>query len=261
MGQYSPSIAGAILIAYALAMDRPGRSPKNLFLAGLALSWVTIKPQLTWVFILFFLFYGIRMRVWQLFWGFGLGLIGLLGISWVMVPGWPSAWLQQAVAHADNRVLQPGIVLWASWISQAPWVNWLAWLLLAFAIAATVALFERWRQGRIDILPVYGSVALLALIVHPLYFPPAQIVLLIPILAWASKETIRGTAQLKIIWAAALVLPWLIFALTFEGAEPFAMSIWTPILYLLWVLFIIAKTEPRKGITPERGEIGTLLTE
>ena len=261
MGQYSPSIAGALLIAYALAADRPSRSPKSLFFAGLVLSWVTIKPQLTWVFLLFFLFYGIRMRYWDLFLGFGVGLFGLLMISWVMVPGWPSAWLQQAVAHADNRVLQPGIVLWASWISPATWVNGVAWLLMALAIAATVALFILWRRGRIDILPVFGSVALLSLIVHPLYFPPAQIVLLLPILAWASKDTVRGSTNLKIIWSAALVLPWLIFALTFEGAEPFAISIWTPILYLLWLLFLIANPEPRLGARSRSADVGIILTE
>ena len=247
MGQFSPSIAVVLLVVYALEVDRSHLSPKGSLFAGLALTWATIKPQLTWLFILFFLVHAVKGRRWNFILGFGIGLGVLLALSWALVPNWPAAWFQQAVAHADNRVLQPGIVLWAGWMSAEIWTRWAALGLMILLTFGTGALFVQWWRGGREILPVFAATALLTLVLHPLYFPPALIVLLLPILAWAAREEVRGSNLLKLTWIGALLLPWMIFTLTFDGAEPYSISIWTPVLYLVWAFLILRRTDWGKG--------------
>ena len=67
---------------------------KQLGVAGLLLAFSTIKPQLSWLSVLWLLVWSLSDRKRRkLTWWFGASMILLLGASELLVPGWPLNWL------------------------------------------------------------------------------------------------------------------------------------------------------------------------
>ncbi len=238
MGQLSPILGAAVVLIYGLMFRNKANPRWAPALAGFLLAWLFVKPQLTWLMVVFFLGAALRDRKVAVWAGLGLGLLFVSALSWWMVPAWPQEWLAQAASHAQNRILRPGVFLWMSWIGDAPILKVLAGLITVIALTATVYSGLRWWRGRADAVPILAVLALATLILDPLYLPPEQIILLLPLLVWADRESQKGSAALYIVWGCALLLPWLIFLLSFRGAEPYAVSIWPPLLFALWILWI-----------------------
>jgi hypothetical protein len=129
MGQTSPLILFLVVLSWRLLADG------HDWTAGVALAWLTVKPQVTAVLLLALAVRIVRERRWKVVAGFGATLAALCAFSSLAVPGW----LPQMV-NATRVTPLP--------TAYFPWVGttWLAllrsiglggpWLALAYAAVA-----------------------------------------------------------------------------------------------------------------------------
>lgn len=63
--------------------------------AGALLAITTVKPQMQFLIIPFIILWALRQRRWGVIGGLGIALAALVGVSFILLPTWASAWLAQ----------------------------------------------------------------------------------------------------------------------------------------------------------------------
>ncbi len=251
IGNFGVPIGILLIIIYAL-LRRPARKAPMLQLAsGIILAWLTIKPQMTWLLILFFLIYSLRYRLWGVMIGFFVGGLGFFFLTWALIPNWPLEWYQQIVLHADELLyFEPLALTYAAWIAPDRWSSAIALILVVSVVVLTGLLLLKWWQGAVsDLAPIAWTV-LLTQLVHPLLLSPDQNVVLLPLFLWTWENRSRLPVVTALIWSAAIIAPWLmfffpIFALNSFDITKVAVTKGPPLLFALWVIWV---TRPELAI-------------
>ena len=239
MGQLSLTIGILFLIAHGILIGKQGRQSVSIFFAGILLAWVTNKPQLTWLLVAFYLLYSLHNRLLAAVIGFagGMALFGFLSWSWV--PDWPFEMLKSGLSHAGGIPAKPWVFLAAEWFFPSPWSLITGAIVLAIAVSITIIIFLKWWRGEYCYLLMLTWVVVLSFFLNPLTLPPEQVIFLIPLLAWGSQQGVRSNKWFIYIWVFALVFPWILFLMTVGEAESFALSIWPPLLFILWSIWLL----------------------
>lgn len=214
--------------------------------AGVALAWLTLKPQLTIVLLLGLLLWAVRQRRWRVVVSFALSVGVLAGVSTAFYPAWLPAMLR-----APAETVAP--------TEYYPWIG-NAWFLVLRAVGVQGG--ARWALYLLVALPYLGivvrtslragpqlanlfSLSLLAAFFVAPYarhydFP----VLLIPLLVLAAQRlpTLAGIALLGIV----LVTPYIQLSLladlkpTYHPSVKFLLEstfFWLPVLLsVLWAI-------------------------
>lgn len=102
-------------VLWALAKKRDG-------LAGVLLALSTIKPQMGYLFVPLIGLWGLATARWRFTaWSVGM-FVGLLGASFLFLPSWLSAWLEQVALYPTYTAL--GSPLWImahyAWLGKDP---------------------------------------------------------------------------------------------------------------------------------------------
>jgi Glycosyltransferase family 87 len=178
-GQSTPLVV--FLLALGARLLRDGRDRA----AGLALAWLTIKPQLSALVVLGLMLWAIRQRRTGLIVGFSVMFGGILLASTVALPDWPLAWLA-ALRHSPLPTVDHP-ELGASWLTvlrtfgASGWMLWGLYALLAVP-ALSVVLLRAWdRANSADEVIAWGIVA--AFLVSPYSRLYDYAVLILPLLA------------------------------------------------------------------------------
>ena len=239
MGQFTVIILTGFIVVYGLLnQDRPRRISQSAFI-GFLLAALTIKPQLTWLLIVFILLVGLKRRDWGLEVGFVGGLL-ILGLSsWVLVPGWPVQLVNYIAYGADElQAWNPLPQIYARWLTPA-YAAPIGMIGVGAALLATLFVLWRYWQGKISQLAALTWVVLLTQVIHPLNVPSEQVILILPVLAWinggnAVKRNRWGHVG---VWLTILLLPYIIFFFSYENSlEPMALTTIPPLLFLLWAI-------------------------
>lgn len=131
----------AVLVALMLAAAAASAVRGWLALSGFLLALSTIKPQLSGLFILFFLVWATAdwARRQRLFWTFSVSLLALILAAEKVSPGWIGRFLRAVRAYqayaADPSILQ---LLLPAWLARV-----VAAVLLSFLVACC----WRWRKA------------------------------------------------------------------------------------------------------------------
>jgi hypothetical protein len=175
--------------------------------AGVALAWLTIKPQLTAVLLLALLLRLMRQRRWTVVRWFFLSLAVLAMASTLVVPSWP---LQMLRAPAQT----PSPTEYYPWIGNAWFLvlkalglsGWLAWVLyLAVAVPFLAAVVRAALCRTTSLLDLMALGLLGAFFVAPYARHYDFPVLLIPLLALLRDRLPPLVARLLML--ALVVLP------------------------------------------------------
>jgi hypothetical protein len=107
--------------------------------AGVALAWLTVKPQLAVLPLAGLLLWSVRRRRWGLVQGFAVMLAVLLAASTAVQPGWPQSWLA-GLRHSPMPTDQyPEVgTCWLTVLRTLGLQGWALWG--AYALAALPAL-------------------------------------------------------------------------------------------------------------------------
>lgn len=154
--------------------------PRSDALAGFVLAWSTIKPQnsvlviLYVVFVVYLFSRGLRKSIWFLTGFIGTGLV-LLGLTWVILPGWVLDFLNAARDYRNYAgstgaesvfgvnsvgaigVSLVGILIWLGmiwYVLKHPSFKDGHYLALAYALALQVLIFPSHLYNFVFVLPL-----------------------------------------------------------------------------------------------------------
>jgi hypothetical protein len=182
--------------------------------AGVALAWLTIKPQLTAVLLLAVLLRLVRQRRWKVLGSFFLTLAVLVLVSTLMVPSWPLDMLRAPQKTPSPTEHYPWIgnawFLVLKAMGLRGWLGWALYLVVAFSFLGGVL---RAAFGRASWLDLMAMSLLAAFFVAPYARHYDFPVLLLPLLALLRNRLAPLVATLLAV--ALVLLPYVqIFLLT-----------------------------------------------
>lgn len=231
-GQNSLLSLALLALVYALwQRSRP-------LAAGLALSLLLYKPQLTLGVLMLWLLEG--RLAWRALLGFGLGGGLLAGLSFLLLPEASQAYLVFARQVLPGMIAQEQFPLWhahslrAFWLLLLPGQLTLAEALgLLFSAAGVLAFLPLWRQRRGQgSLTFAAAIGLTAWITPHLMIYDWAILLIPAALLWQHLPRLRPQwkALYALLWLAALLSGPLAFVQ--RSFLPFALQISLPALAL-----------------------------
>jgi hypothetical protein len=171
--------------------------------AGVALAWLTIKPQLTAVLLLAVLIRMVRQRRWQVVGSFFCTLSLLALLSTLIVPSWPTEMLRAPLKTPSPTEYYPWIGnAWFLVLRALGLSRWAVWVLYLAVALPLLGLIVRAAWDRISsLLDVMALSLLAAFFVAPYARHYDFVVLLIPTLA-----LLRNRLRLRIGVLLALTL-------------------------------------------------------
>jgi hypothetical protein len=176
--------------------------------AGVALAWLTIKPQLTAVVLLGLLLWLARRRRWRVVRSFFLTLAGLALVSTLVVPSWPLEMLRAPGQTPSPTEYYPWIGnAWLLVLKAVGLPGWLAWALyLAVALTFVGEVVRAALDPACSSLDLMARGLLAAFFVAPYARHYDFPVLLIPLLALRRDRLPAWAARVLIL--ALVVLPY-----------------------------------------------------
>ncbi|MCC6604564.1 MAG: DUF2029 domain-containing protein [Anaerolineae bacterium] len=210
------------------------------FLAGIILSLVIIKPN---AFVLFVPAFGLWLlwrRRWHILAGAAAGGLGMLLVSWLVLPGWLSEWLN-VTGKTEVTAITPTV--WG--LAYEIWPEWWAILGLVFVVVVTAVvgliLFRNPTLTETEVMPLalIGS-----LLTTPYAWVYEHLLLLLPALLIFFAFKHRGLAAA--IWLVLVfVLPWGTFWLA-ENRASDTLTASVPLLVgLAYYSFVVS---PRRNL-------------
>ncbi len=250
----------SLLVAGLLAVCGACLAGGWLFLAGGLLALATTKPQLTWPLVLWLLLWaGSDWRARRRFvFGFGLGMLLLLGGAQLMLPGWLRMFAE-AIGQYHRYTQNQSVLVWLFGSIAGRILEAGSMLVCAICVwrvrgeLATSAAFGR----------AFGLVLALTVVVVPMFAPYNQVLLAPAILALLRSESVGDPILPAIRLARAvggilLVWPWIAtvglslayFWLTPELRQrvwpiPFYSNFMVPVFVFGLALLDTWRSEPR----------------
>jgi hypothetical protein len=181
--------------------------------AGVALAWLTIKPQLTAVLLLAVLLRLALQRRWNAVGAFFLTLLALALLSTLLVPSWPLEMLRAPRRTPSPTEHYPWIGnTWFLLLKALHLRGWLLWALyLAVALPFLAAVVRRAFDRGGPLLDLVALGALAAFFVSPYARHYDFPILLIPLLALLRRRP--ASPALNLLLLAVVFLPYVQFYL------------------------------------------------
>ncbi len=232
-------------------------------LLGFLLAWTTAKPQLSWLLILLFLGIGFRQKRHTFLASFAASCAFFLGISFVLVPGWPAGWLDALSRYAAYRNSWPLLNLFLRGFLPQSLADPSFILLLLAALGYTGFEFRKYWRGAGNLTWLIVWCGFISYLLSSRSVSYDQVIFLIPILAWihASPAHRRGWAVFFVI--GSVVASWALFVLSkLDPANPYWPEL--PVLFhTIWLFYIFRSqaSAQTSRLRPGRGEPqpGTVL--
>lgn len=201
----------SLLVAALLAASGACLAGEWLFLAGGLLALATIKPQLTWPLVLWLLLWAAsewRSRRRFVF-GFGLGMLLLLGGAELVLPGWLRMFIQ-AIGQYHQYTQNQSVLVW------------LFGSIMGRILEVVCVLACAWQVWRVRREPAPGAefgrtmglVLALTVVIVPMFAPYNQVLLAPAILILArssvSREPVLPVVRLaRVVGGVLLAWPWI----------------------------------------------------
>jgi hypothetical protein len=238
LGNFAVLVGTIFFIVYGILITRRDSSILFQSIAGALMAWTTIKPQFSWLFILFFLVYALRKRMFSFMISFAVALIALLALSFWMVPNWPQQWIQRVGEYSQYN---------HTWIMLIFYLRSFLPDTLSIAISipifllmfvATFLLGGRWWRGRLSDLYMLAWCGLVAYLVHPYGKSYEQILILIPLIQWVSTQASYRSFVTWFFWIGSLVFSWLAFFTNSMFVNPLIILELPFFIYLVWLAWL-----------------------
>ncbi len=206
---------------------------------GILLAWATIKPQFVWLFLLVLLLAGLKQRYWPLLVSFAASLAAFFAVSFLLVPNWPSLWLERIQAYAQYVSSVPGVTFFLHQLRSPADSRMLTVALLALLLGVTAwAVFSWWKE-RLSPLVLLAWIGLVTYLVQPHTVAYTQIAFLIPLLVWAQEQKGRFNIPVILFYWLILFLSWTVFILGKQGTLGALADDWTLVAGCAWMFWLL----------------------
>lgn len=239
LGNFVNLIALIILAAITLLVidNRPFKGTQILL--GILMAWATIKPQFFWLYLVFILLVGFKHHYWTLLTSFSSSLIGFLAVSFILVPNWPTLWLERISKYVTYQGYYPNLTLFLNQLRSPGDAQTLTVALIALLLGVTAwALYDWWR-GRLSPLVLLAWVGVVTYLINPRTVSYTQIAFLIPLLVWTQVQKNQRSLAVAFFFWGSMLLSWVIFILGQLGTLGLLVEEWRLVLDCIWVFWML----------------------
>lgn len=237
LGQFAVFVFTTVALAlWALKKERD-------ILAGFCLALSTVKPQMLFLLIPLLLWWAVRERRYRFVASSAAWMVVLLGLSWIVEPGWLGAFVSQVARYTSYTAIGspiwiiahitfPSLGVWGEWVLSALTVIGLIW-------ASCWALRQRkvgWFDWAIGLCLIATNLVALRTATTN------YVVLLLPlVMVFRALQRRRGGAWWVLLVEAVLLAGlWMLFLNTVK--EKFEhSSVYLPLPFGLLAIFALAR--------------------
>lgn len=236
-GNFTIISASALLLFIGVILYQENHHRNTQIIVGLLLSFSTFKPQLSWLFIIWILFYSIRHHLHYLLATFILTVTFTSIIFLFFAPEWPKDFYQLIFSYQDAvNVLGVRKSLFNELLSPATaMIIGSIFLLLSLLVTAYFLIFTKTKIGNLYQLIFVGLSTYLA---HPSGYSNEQICLFIPVIAWLILD-ITPKFTRNLVWIVLFVSSYLFYF--YENSVFWSgIILWGPLaIYIVWIMLIL----------------------
>lgn len=215
-------VAGLVFLGLALSLWALHRQADAL--AGTALAFCTIKPQMVYLIIPALLWWGWRQKRWRFLGYFSVSLLVLMGVSFIFLPTWPLDFWRQLGTYNSYQALGYTNIGSPVWIISHIYVPVLGnvgeAVLSALLLIFTGYLWLRYRDEPQAFHWLVGLTLLTTNLITPRAATTNYIVLLLPLFllfVMLSRRVAHGNGWVLAIQLASLIGLWGLFSATLKG--------------------------------------------
>lgn len=226
--------------------------------AGIALAFSTIKPQMGFLIVPFLLLWALRVKRWRFVAVFVVTMLVLMGLSFLLVPTWMSDWIAQIALYPSYTEI--GSPVWI--VAHFPWLginpDTGKWGIsggfggtIELVINLALYAFTLWLWFTVLIQRKYERalwVAMLTILITHLVAPrtatPHYVVFITSMIfyLWRLNQPRikRGGLWIGLLLLASFIYPWVHFALTVKGDFEHP-TVYVPIPFLVLIVLWVTR--------------------
>ncbi len=232
LGQFSG--INALLILVSLLCIKTDHDQ----VAGVLLALSTSKPQMSYLLIIFVVFWAIRSSRHRIWISFFIAMIIMTVVGWLLLPGWPIGWLQQLINYPGYTDRIGSIVSIIAGLT--PGIN--SQITTGLMIGFYVYMVFEWLRTRGNDIPTFLWTAYVTLVITNFVAyrtaTPHYVALLAPIFLVSKVIGERWGAFGKWVVGATYILffagLWVLFILTIKGNDEQAIMYFpVPVITLI----------------------------
>ena len=211
---------------------------------GIFFAWATVKPQIIWLFLLFFFLTAIRRKNWGVLFSYGINIFIQTALSFLLYPAWVSEWLRRLSQYQQYNHSSPMLIRILNSFSPDYVTGILSITIYTLAFFVTIFFIYSWWHDKATSLATLVWIGFMVFLIHPTVHSYEQIAFLIPFFLWAFQEKSRSV---NLVWGAAIGLSWAAFFIgrqispVLVDALPFGC-------YALWYLWYFKKNKLSNNI-------------
>ncbi|PKN83935.1 MAG: hypothetical protein CVU46_15630 [Chloroflexi bacterium HGW-Chloroflexi-8] len=210
----------------------------EIILASL-LAWATCKPQFSWLFISFILLAAIQQKKFIFIKSFVGALFIYLAASFFILPNWIEVWIDQIKFYqlSNPSDLQLAVIL-NTFLPENTTKILLPPLVILGVFWVGYSFFKWWKK-QFDLFLVFIVIGWMSHLLYPGGVDYRQIVFLIPFILWINLKSMRNPILSSILWASAILISWMEFALFQMMGLQYPFKGWLFAAYLVWAIFVL----------------------
>jgi hypothetical protein len=214
------------------------------FWAGVALTFIILKPNPFIIFAPMVALWLILRRKWQIIAGGVTAVLIMLVVTWAILPGWLLQWqnVREKTGSSPRSFIMP--TFWG--VGTEISLDWAPLVGLLLVIALTLALgWYLYTRPKINEMHLISLAIIGSLLATPYAWAYEHTLMLIPLILYFSRIERRWLAWLMWI-SLVFVLPWYFFQIS-QGRGSGVPEVLTPIVVMIviWGLIIFQKNKPR----------------
>lgn len=237
IGNYALLIFVTITASLTMLLYREKKNTVIDILCGVALAWATGKPQMVWLLIPMVLLIALRKKRYALIYGFAGGLVSLIALSFLLLPGWVNDWVRVLTIWPEFNPGHKSVLmtfLYTFFSRDLVWIITSGLLVLAISFMAFLG--DLWWKGKAPALIFCAFGAFFQNLFDLSGTAPDRLVLLIPLILYVASRPASRSA--RIVWVSALLITNLLFVVARTGLVPYAGDRYMILFALVFLIFL-----------------------